>query len=51
MSFNDSAIVSVKENDCRSHFKFMSKDEAINIMKYSDLKVQKYTHYMIFVYV
>ena len=38
MNFNDFATVSVKENDYRSHFWFMSKDEAITIMKNPDLK-------------
>ena len=38
MSFNDVAIVSVKENDYRTHFWYMSKDEVMNIMKNSYLK-------------
>ena len=33
MNFNDVAIVSVKEKDYRIHFWYMSKDDAINIMK------------------
>ena len=32
-SFNDVAIVSVKGNDYRIHFLYMSKDEAINVFK------------------
>ena len=38
MNFNDVAIVSVKGSDYRIHFCYMSKDDAINIMKNSDLK-------------
>ena len=38
MNFNDVAIVSIKRNDYRIHFWYMSKDDAINIMKNSDLK-------------
>ena len=34
MNFNNFAIVSVKESDYRIHFWYMSKDEAINIMKF-----------------
>ena len=37
MNFNDVAIVSVKGNDYRIHFWYMSKDDAINIMKNSSL--------------
>ena len=37
MNFNDVAIVSVKENDYRIHFWYMIKDDAINIMKDSNL--------------
>ena len=35
-NFNDVAIVSVKGNDYRIHFWYMSRDDAINIMKISD---------------
>ena len=38
MNFNDVAIVSLKGSDYRIHFWYMSKDDAINIMKNSDLK-------------
>ena len=31
MNFNDVAIVSIKKSDCRIHFWYMSKDDAINI--------------------
>ena len=37
MSFNYVAVVSVKKNDYRIHFWYMSKNDAINIMKNSDL--------------
>ena len=37
MNFNDVAIVSIKGNDYRIHFRYMSKDEAISIMHNSDL--------------
>ena len=37
MNFNDVAIVSVKGNDYRTHFWYISKDVAINIMNNSNL--------------
>ena len=37
MSFNDVAIFSVKGSDYGIHFRYMSKDDAINIMKNSNL--------------
>ena len=37
MIFNDAAIVSVKGNDYRIHFWYISKCEAINLLKYADL--------------
>ena len=37
MSFNNVAIVYVKENAYRIHFWYMSKDDAINIMNGSNL--------------
>ena len=37
MNFHDFAIVSVKGSDYRIHFWYMSKDDAINIMKTSHL--------------
>ena len=33
MNFSDIAIVSIKRNDCRIHFWYTSKNDAINIMK------------------
>ena len=37
MNFNDVATVSIKENGCRIHFWYMSKDDAISIMNNSSL--------------
>ena len=37
MSFNDVAIVSVKGSDYRIHFWYMTKDDAISIMRNSNL--------------
>ena len=37
MNFNDVVIVSIKGNDYRIHFWYMSKDEAISIMHNSSL--------------
>ena len=37
MNFNDVAIISVKGSDSRIDFWYMSKDDAINIIKNSDL--------------
>ena len=37
MNFNDVAIVSVKRNDYKIHFWYMSKDDAISIMHNSSL--------------
>ena len=39
--FNDAAIVSAKENDYRIHFWHMSKNDAINMMKSSDLNEKR----------
>ena len=41
-SFNDVAIVSVKDSDYRINFWYMSKDDAINIMKIFDLNENKW---------
>ena len=46
MDFNDVVIVSNKESNYRIHFWYMSKDNAINIMKNYDLK--KAVHYKFF---
>ena len=37
MSFNDVAIVSVKGSNYRIHFWYMSKYDAINVMRNSNL--------------
>ena len=37
INFNDVAIVSAKESDYRIQFCYISKDDAINIMKHSNL--------------
>ena len=37
MNFNDVAIVSIKGNDYRVRFLYMSKDDAISIMNSSNL--------------
>ena len=38
MNFNDVAIVSIKGNDYRNHFGYMSKNDAIVLMTNSNLK-------------
>ena len=43
MSFSDVAIVSVKGNNYRIHFWYMSKDDAISIIHYSNLIDKKDT--------
>ena len=47
MSFNDFAVVFVKGNDYRIHFLYMSKDEAINLLRNVDLteKSRKITYH------
>ena len=40
MNFNDVAIVFLKGNDCRIHFWYMSKDDAIGIIKNFSLNVK-----------
>ena len=37
MNFNDVAMVSIKGNDYRIHFWYMSKNDAINLMNNSSL--------------
>ena len=44
MNFNNVAIVSIKESDYGIHFWYMSKDDAINIMKNSSLN-ERLDHY------
>ena len=50
MNFNDVAIVSIKGNEYRIHFWYMSKDHAINITKSSNLN-EKLDHYILFHYI
>ena len=50
MNFNDVAIVSIKGNDYRIHFWYMSKDDAINIMKISGLKIDINRHKSIYIF-
>ena len=49
MSFNNFAIVSIKENDYRIHFWYISKDEFINLLKHADLR-KKLEHYRLKVF-
>ena len=44
MSFNDVAIVSIKEGDYRIHFWYMSKNNATNIMKNNNLNEKNELH-------
>ena len=37
LNFNNAAIVFIKRNDYRIHFWYMRKDDAISIMKNSNL--------------
>ena len=39
MNFNDVAVLSIKANDCRIHFWYISNDDAITIKK--DFEYQK----------
>ena len=41
INFNDVAIVSVKGSDYRNHFWYMSKKDAINMMKNSNLNEKR----------
>ena len=43
MSLNDAAIVSIKGSDYRIYFWYMSKDDAISIMRNSNLSNKKGT--------
>ena len=45
MNFNVVVIVSIKGNDYKIHFWYMSKDDAINITKKSNLN-EKQNHYI-----
>ena len=48
MSFSDVAIVSIKGNDYRIHFWYMSKNDAIALMINSNLKDKKWSFIKIF---
>ena len=48
MNFNDVAIVSIKGNDYRVHFWYMSKDDTINIMNNSNLNKKTGSLYFFF---
>ena len=41
MNFNDIAITSVKGSDYRNHFWYISKDDAINLIKNSSLNEKR----------
>ena len=41
ISFNDVAIASFKGSDCIIHFQYMSKNDAINVMKNSNLNEKR----------
>ena len=49
MNFNDAASVSIKGNDYRIHFWYMSKNDAINIMKHSNLNEKTGSLYFFFI--
>ena len=48
MNFNDAAIVSIKVNNYRIHFWYMSKDDAISIMHNSSLNDKAGRNFIIF---
>ena len=48
MIFNDVAIVSIKRNDYRIHFWYMSKNDATNIMKNSNLQGYFYNFFTLY---
>ena len=49
MSFNDVAIVSIKGNDYRIQFWYMSIDDAINVMHNSNLIDKKGALYFFYI--
>ena len=51
INFNDLAIVSIKRSDYRIHFWYISKDNAINIMKNSNLSEKSGSLYIFFHYI
>ena len=50
MNFNDIAIVSLKGSGYRIYFWYMNKDDAINIMKNSDLKKRGSLQFFFIIY-
>ena len=50
MNFNEGAVVSIKGNDYRTHFWYMSKDDTISIMHNSSLMI-KQEFYNFFYYI
>ena len=50
MNFNDVTIAPIKGSDYKIHFWYVSKDDAINIMKNSDLH-EIVDHYTFFYYI
>ena len=51
MNFNVVAIVSIKGNDYRIHFWYISKNDVISIMNNSDLNERKGVLYFFFHYI
>ena len=51
INFNDLAIVSIKRSDYRIHFWYISEDNAINIMKNSNLSEKSGPLYIFFHYI
>ena len=47
LKFNDVAIVSIKGSHYRTHFCYLSKNDAINIMKNSDF-MKEVDYYKLF---
>ena len=52
MNFNDITIVSIKRNDYRINFWYMSKDDAISTMNNSSLneKINQYNYFFFIIY-
>ena len=51
MNLNDVAIVSIKGNDYRIYFLYMSKNDAINIMSNSNLNEKTGSLYFFLLYI
>ena len=50
INFNDAAVVSIKGSGYRNHFWYINKNNAINIMKNSNLN-EKVSHSIFFYYI